>query len=194
MLNTDFLDHKLLHRLRNLISSFAFCISETSFRCFRKHFCWIDCLFFFLRRSVEAFLRRCFSCFILSICVLFIFLDFSWLNEVNLVVLWLVLVVILSFGMCCPILCPLINIFFPAMKANCQRGASVNCGEKIRLKHLTSGCYLHSHLFNAPLSRGNQVGCHRKLIYLLGIDDKRERKFCCILFFISLVYLLCVEY
>ena len=49
------------------------------------------------------------------------------------------------------------------MKKHCHRGDAIQCGDKIRLKHLTTGCYLHSHLFNAPLSRGNQeVSCFGK--------------------------------
>lgn len=49
------------------------------------------------------------------------------------------------------------------MKGSCHRGDALKCGDKIRLKHLTTGCYLHSHLFNAPLSRSNQeVSCFGK--------------------------------
>uniref|UniRef100_A0A915PYK0 MIR domain-containing protein n=1 Tax=Setaria digitata TaxID=48799 RepID=A0A915PYK0_9BILA len=47
-----------------------------------------------------------------------------------------------------------------AIKGTCKRGEPVKCGSKIRLKHLTTGCYLHSHLFHAPLTSENQeVSC-----------------------------------
>ncbi|VDO46531.1 unnamed protein product [Onchocerca flexuosa] len=45
----------------------------------------------------------------------------------------------------------------PAIKETCKRGEPVKCGSKIRLKHLTTGSYLHSHLFAAPLTKENQV-------------------------------------
>uniref|UniRef100_A0A0N5ADF9 MIR domain-containing protein n=1 Tax=Syphacia muris TaxID=451379 RepID=A0A0N5ADF9_9BILA len=49
------------------------------------------------------------------------------------------------------------------LKKHCRRGEAIKCGDQIRLKHLTTGCYLHSHLFNAPLSRGNQeISCFGK--------------------------------
>ncbi|TKR59962.1 hypothetical protein L596_029564 [Steinernema carpocapsae] len=40
--------------------------------------------------------------------------------------------------------------------AICERGAPVKCGDTIRLMHVTTKCLLHSHHFQAPLSRGNQ--------------------------------------
>ncbi|GMT30382.1 hypothetical protein PFISCL1PPCAC_21679, partial [Pristionchus fissidentatus] len=40
------------------------------------------------------------------------------------------------------------------------RGEPVQCGDKIRLQHLKTECFLHSHHFDAPLSKGNQeVSC-----------------------------------
>uniref|UniRef100_A0A1I7WG09 MIR domain-containing protein n=1 Tax=Heterorhabditis bacteriophora TaxID=37862 RepID=A0A1I7WG09_HETBA len=49
---------------------------------------------------------------------------------------------------------------FPGLKVNCVRGDPIKCGEKIRLKHLTTGCFLHSHHFHAPLSKHYQeVSC-----------------------------------
>ncbi|MFH4976729.1 hypothetical protein AB6A40_003438 [Gnathostoma spinigerum] len=48
----------------------------------------------------------------------------------------------------------------PAQRKSCSRGEPIKCGEKIRLHHLSTGCYLHSHMFPAPLSRGYQeVSC-----------------------------------
>ncbi|VDK68848.1 unnamed protein product [Litomosoides sigmodontis] len=47
-----------------------------------------------------------------------------------------------------------------AIKGNCKRGEPVKCNSKIRLKHLTTGCHLHSHLFAAPLTKEDQeVSC-----------------------------------
>uniref|UniRef100_A0A0R3RR38 MIR domain-containing protein n=1 Tax=Elaeophora elaphi TaxID=1147741 RepID=A0A0R3RR38_9BILA len=46
------------------------------------------------------------------------------------------------------------------MEGTCKRGEPVKCGSKIRLKHLTTNCHLHSHLFAAPLTKENQeVSC-----------------------------------
>ncbi|VDK19918.1 unnamed protein product [Anisakis simplex] len=51
----------------------------------------------------------------------------------------------------------------PPIKGSCRRGDEIKCGDKIRLMHLTTKCLLHSHLFNAPLSRSNQeVSCFGK--------------------------------
>uniref|UniRef100_F1L0D9 Stromal cell-derived factor 2 n=1 Tax=Ascaris suum TaxID=6253 RepID=F1L0D9_ASCSU len=48
----------------------------------------------------------------------------------------------------------------PPLKGKCKRGDEIKCGDKIRLMHLTTKCLLHSHMFNAPLSRSNQeVSC-----------------------------------
>ncbi|VDN58131.1 unnamed protein product [Dracunculus medinensis] len=47
-----------------------------------------------------------------------------------------------------------------AMNASYKRGQTVKCGDLIRLKHTSTGCFLHSHLFSAPLSNGNQeISC-----------------------------------
>lgn len=66
------------------------------------------------------------------------------------------------------------------MKENCKRGEPVNCGSKIRLKHLTTGCHLHSHLFAAPLTKENQVtvfwGCFISFSLCEQIFHKRENK------------------
>ncbi|CCD65180.1 MIR domain-containing protein [Caenorhabditis elegans] len=45
---------------------------------------------------------------------------------------------------------------FPALNAKCNRGDAIKCGDKIRLKHLTTGTFLHSHHFTAPLSKQHQ--------------------------------------
>uniref|UniRef100_A0A8R1HXA6 MIR domain-containing protein n=1 Tax=Caenorhabditis japonica TaxID=281687 RepID=A0A8R1HXA6_CAEJA len=45
---------------------------------------------------------------------------------------------------------------FPALNSNCNRGDVIKCGDKIRLKHLTTATFLHSHHFTAPLSKNNQ--------------------------------------
>ncbi|VDM29249.1 unnamed protein product [Toxocara canis] len=53
--------------------------------------------------------------------------------------------------------------YIAALKGKCKRGEAIKCGDKIRLMHLTTKCLLHSHMFNAPLSRGNQeVSCFGK--------------------------------
>ncbi|KIH64650.1 MIR domain protein [Ancylostoma duodenale] len=47
-----------------------------------------------------------------------------------------------------------------ALKESCKRGEPIKCGDKIRLKHLTTGCFLHTHHFHAPLSKHYQeVSC-----------------------------------
>ncbi|KHN82646.1 Stromal cell-derived factor 2 [Toxocara canis] len=52
---------------------------------------------------------------------------------------------------------------YDTLKGKCKRGEAIKCGDKIRLMHLTTKCLLHSHMFNAPLSRGNQeVSCFGK--------------------------------
>ncbi|VDL74896.1 unnamed protein product [Nippostrongylus brasiliensis] len=49
---------------------------------------------------------------------------------------------------------------YPAFESNCHRGDPIKCGDKIRLKHLTTGCFLHSHHFQAPLSKSYQeISC-----------------------------------
>lgn len=49
------------------------------------------------------------------------------------------------------------HFFDLAKKQSCKRGEPVKCGSNIRLKHLTTSCYLHSHLFDAPISKEHQV-------------------------------------
>ncbi|KAL3103643.1 hypothetical protein niasHS_000279 [Heterodera schachtii] len=45
----------------------------------------------------------------------------------------------------------------------CQRGQPVKCDSSIRFMHLQTRCFLHSHEFSAPLSRGMQeVSCFGK--------------------------------
>ncbi|XP_023327953.1 stromal cell-derived factor 2 [Eurytemora carolleeae] len=39
----------------------------------------------------------------------------------------------------------------------CTRGEPVQCGQKIRLEHLTTHRNLHSHLFSSPLSNAQEV-------------------------------------
>ncbi|PAV72407.1 hypothetical protein WR25_11227 [Diploscapter pachys] len=49
---------------------------------------------------------------------------------------------------------------FPALNEECNRGEPIKCGQKIRLKHLSTGCFLHSHHFHAPLTKYHQeVSC-----------------------------------
>ncbi|CAI4222500.1 unnamed protein product [Auanema sp. JU1783] len=51
-------------------------------------------------------------------------------------------------------------MIYPELKADCGRGEPIKCGDKIRLKHLSTGCFLHSHHFHAPLSKQHQeVSC-----------------------------------
>ncbi|CAB3407170.1 unnamed protein product [Caenorhabditis bovis] len=45
---------------------------------------------------------------------------------------------------------------FPGLQKTCNRGDPIKCGETIRLKHLTTGRFLHSHDFSAPLSKSHQ--------------------------------------
>lgn len=50
-----------------------------------------------------------------------------------------------------------------AKGASCPIGQQIKCGDRFRLKHATSGCYLHSHSnFKSPLSKNQEVsglGC-----------------------------------
>ncbi|VDO22312.1 unnamed protein product [Brugia timori] len=64
-----------------------------------------------------------------------------------------------------------------AIKGTCKRGEPVKCGSKIRLKHLTTGCYLHSHLFAAPITKEDQVLIifASYLINSLCIEEFRKR-------------------
>nr|CDJ82786.1 MIR domain containing protein [Haemonchus contortus] len=49
---------------------------------------------------------------------------------------------------------------YPALGEKCHRGDPIKCGDKIRLKHLTTGCFLHTHHFQAPLSSHYQeISC-----------------------------------
>lgn len=49
---------------------------------------------------------------------------------------------------------------YPPLHGSCERGDSIKCGGKLRLKHLTTGCFLHTHNFHAPLSKHYQeVSC-----------------------------------
>ncbi|KAJ1346428.1 hypothetical protein KIN20_001207 [Parelaphostrongylus tenuis] len=49
---------------------------------------------------------------------------------------------------------------YPPLEGSCGRGDPMKCGGKLRLRHLTTGCYLHTHHFQAPLSNHHQeVSC-----------------------------------
>ncbi|KAI1708237.1 MIR domain-containing protein [Ditylenchus destructor] len=51
----------------------------------------------------------------------------------------------------------------PAIGDECLRGEPIKCGTTIRFMHLTTRCFLHSHLFPAPLSRSHQeISCFGK--------------------------------
>jgi dolichyl-phosphate-mannose--protein O-mannosyl transferase len=41
----------------------------------------------------------------------------------------------------------------------CKRGEPVECGQKIRLEHLTTHRNLHSHHFSSPLSNSQVPAC-----------------------------------
>merc|ERR1712039_814903 len=45
----------------------------------------------------------------------------------------------------------------PTAKKFCDRGIPVECGQKIRLEHLTTARNLHSHHFSSPLSNSQEV-------------------------------------
>ncbi|KAI7900602.1 mannosyltransferase [Cokeromyces recurvatus] len=42
----------------------------------------------------------------------------------------------------------------------CKRGEAVPCGSSIRLKHVNTQGYLHSHRHQSPLSREQEVSCY----------------------------------
>lgn len=66
-----------------------------------------------------------------------------------------------------------------AVKGNCKRGEPVKCNSKIRLKHLTTGCHLHSHLFAAPLTKEDQViiifSAHLISFYIQIFYERRHK-------------------
>lgn len=65
-----------------------------------------------------------------------------------------------------------------ALKESCNRGEAIKCGDKIRLKHLTTGCFLHTHHFHAPLSKHYQVSIiFIKFFFNLNLDSKPIRLF-----------------
>lgn len=45
----------------------------------------------------------------------------------------------------------------PAYSKSCHRGEPLRCGTIIRLQHMATGKYLHSHLFSSPLSNNQEV-------------------------------------
>merc|ERR1711936_310001 len=45
----------------------------------------------------------------------------------------------------------------PGDKDHCTRGESVECGQKVRLEHLTTHRNLHSHHFSSPLSSQQEI-------------------------------------
>nr|CAD2193629.1 unnamed protein product [Meloidogyne enterolobii] len=46
---------------------------------------------------------------------------------------------------------------------HCKRGTPIKCDDIIRLMHLQTRCFLHSHDFEAPLSKGNnEISCFGK--------------------------------
>jgi len=47
----------------------------------------------------------------------------------------------------------------PNEKEICKRGEPIECGQKIRLEHLTTHRNLHSHHFSSPLSNDQEVSC-----------------------------------
>ncbi|KHJ93699.1 MIR domain protein [Oesophagostomum dentatum] len=52
------------------------------------------------------------------------------------------------------------SLSWETLKESCKRGDSMKCGSTLRLKHLTTGCFLHTHHFIAPLSKQHQeVSC-----------------------------------
>lgn len=45
----------------------------------------------------------------------------------------------------------------PSAKKFCTRGTPIECGQEIRLEHMTTGRNLHSHHFSSPLSSSQEV-------------------------------------
>ena len=45
----------------------------------------------------------------------------------------------------------------PEDKSYCKRGEPIECGQKIRLEHLTTHLNLHSHHFSSPLTNAQEV-------------------------------------
>lgn len=44
----------------------------------------------------------------------------------------------------------------------CNRGMPIKCEDTVRLFHLSTDCFLHSHLFASPLSQNQEVSCFGK--------------------------------
>lgn len=55
----------------------------------------------------------------------------------------------------------------PYGEENCQRGTVVQCGSSLRLQHLQTRKFLHSHRFKSPLSGNQEVSC-------FGSDDHSD--------------------
>ncbi len=45
----------------------------------------------------------------------------------------------------------------PSMKRFCERGEPIECGQEVRLEHMTTSRNLHSHHFASPLSNSQEV-------------------------------------
>ncbi len=45
----------------------------------------------------------------------------------------------------------------PSRKGQCVRGEPIECGQEIRLEHMTTARNLHSHHFSSPLSNSQEV-------------------------------------
>ncbi|XP_055339449.1 stromal cell-derived factor 2-like [Paramacrobiotus metropolitanus] len=54
-----------------------------------------------------------------------------------------------------------------AFGKSCERGEPIRCGSVIRLQHMATGKFLHSHLFSSPLSNNQEVSA-------FGEEDKKS--------------------
>lgn len=57
---------------------------------------------------------------------------------------------------------PFPDLSILALNEPCKRGEPVKCDQVIRLMHLQTRCFLHSHDFPAPLTRGYNVRHNNK--------------------------------
>lgn len=60
--------------------------------------------------------------------------------------------------------------FFLENGKECKRSEPIKCGTVLRLKHLQTSCFLHSHLFKAPISNQFQVIINKFILnYFLNL-------------------------
>ena len=57
-------------------------------------------------------------------------------------------------------------------KGECTQGTPIKSGNKIRLQHMNTRRWLHSHKFPSPLSGNQEVGAHHHCTEEAGCDGQ----------------------